>query len=110
MPHTSKSDQSRAIPSPDAQQIASSNQTVNFLLGGRARSWMTGDPSATTNPTRLAPVASSNSRQRNKKRKVSDAAPPTQNDNDIHRDNHPTEQSFEQQPGAGEPARYMIFP
>ncbi|KAF4499727.1 hypothetical protein FAGAP_4092 [Fusarium agapanthi] len=105
MPHTSKSNQSRAIPSPDAQQIASSNQTVNFLLGGRARSWMTGDPSATTNPTRLTPVASSNSRQRNKKRKVSDAAPPTQNDNDIHRDNHPTEQSFEQQPGAGEPAR-----
>ncbi|KAF5717418.1 hypothetical protein FGLOB1_2114 [Fusarium globosum] len=105
MPHTSKSNQSRAIPSPDAQQIASSNQTVNFLLGGRARSWMTGDPSATTNPTRLAPVASSNSRQRNRKRKVSDAAPPTQDDNDIHRDNHLTEQSFEQQPGAGEPAR-----
>ncbi|KAF6516769.1 hypothetical protein HZS61_003972 [Fusarium oxysporum f. sp. conglutinans] len=107
MPHTSKSNQSRAITSPDAQQIASSNQTVNFLLGGRARSWMTGDPSATTNPTRLAPVASSNSRKRNKKRKVSDAAPPTQNDNDIHRDNNPTEQSFEQRPSAGEPARIL---
>ncbi|EXM01532.1 hypothetical protein NOF04DRAFT_1061622 [Fusarium oxysporum II5] len=105
MPHTSKSNQSWAITSPDAQQIASSNQTVNFLFGGRARSWMTGDPSATTNPTRLAPVASSNSRKRNKKRKVSDAAPPTQNDNDIHRDNNPTEQSFEQRPSAGEPAR-----
>ncbi|KAF4947731.1 hypothetical protein FGADI_10181 [Fusarium gaditjirri] len=105
MPHTSKSNLSRAVPSPDAQQIASSNQTVNFLLGGRAHSWMTGDPSATTNPTGLAPVASSNSRKRNKKRKVSDAAAPTQNDNDIQHDYNPTEQSFEQRPSAGEPAR-----
>ncbi|KAF9766570.1 hypothetical protein IL306_001002 [Fusarium sp. DS 682] len=102
MPHNSRPNQSRAIPPPDAQQIASSNETVNLFLGGRARSWMTGDPSAATNP---APVASSNSRKRNKKRKASDAAPPTQNDNDIQHDNNPTEQSFEQRPGAGEPVR-----
>ena len=108
MPQRENPNQSQTVPPPDAHQIASSNETLNTFLGGRTRSWMTGGPSAVTNP-RPAPVAPSNSRKRNKKRKASDTAPPTQNDNDIERDNTPTDQSSEQLTGARETARYVVI-
>ncbi|KAH7193016.1 uncharacterized protein B0J16DRAFT_69289 [Fusarium flagelliforme] len=104
MPQRENPNQSQTVLPPDAHQIASSNETLNTFLGGRTRSWMTGGSSAVTNP-RPAPVAPSNSRKRNKKRKASDTAPPTQNDNDIERDNIPTDQSSEQLTGARETAR-----
>ncbi|CAG7559275.1 unnamed protein product [Fusarium equiseti] len=104
MPQRERPNQSQTVLPPDAHQIASSNETLNTFLGGRTRSWMTGGSSAVTNP-RPAPVAPSNSRKRNKKRKASDTAPPTQNDNDIERDNIPTDQSSEQLTGARETAR-----
>ncbi|CEI66915.1 hypothetical protein FVEN_g8563 [Fusarium venenatum] len=101
MPKSSKQNQSKTVSPPDSLQIASSNATLNTFLGGHTWSWMTGGSAVVTNP-RPAPVASSNSRKRNKKRKASDTAPPTHNDNDIERDNVSPVQSSEQPPGARE--------
>ncbi|GKU16132.1 unnamed protein product [Fusarium langsethiae] len=105
MPKSSKRNQSKTVQPPDSLQIASSNATLNTFLGGHTRSWMTGGSAVVTNPRPTAPVAPSNSRKRNKKRKASDTAPPTQNDNDIERDNVPPVQSSEQPPGARETTR-----
>ncbi|KAF0637108.1 hypothetical protein FPSE5266_03916 [Fusarium pseudograminearum] len=99
MPQRSKQNQSKTVSVPDPLQIASSNATLNTFLGGRTHSWMTRGSSIVTNPRPAAPVAPSNSRKRNKKRKASDTAPPTQNDNDVERDNILPVQSPEQPPG-----------
>ncbi|KAI8718646.1 SP-RING-type domain-containing protein [Fusarium sp. LHS14.1] len=41
MPQTSRSIQPRAVPPSESHQIATSNETLNLLLGGRNHSWMT---------------------------------------------------------------------
>ncbi|CAF3644405.1 unnamed protein product [Fusarium graminearum] len=105
MPQRSKQNQSLTGSVPDPLQIASSNATLNTFLGGRTHSWMTRGSSIVTNPRPAAPVAPSNSRKRNKKRKASDTAPPTQNDNDVERDNILPVQSPEQPPGTRETTR-----
>ncbi|CAJ0539737.1 Ff.00g072020.m01.CDS01 [Fusarium sp. VM40] len=108
MPQTQKSNQSKTVPPPDPQQIASTNETVNMFLGGRTRSWMTGGSVAVTNPT-PGPVASSNSRKRIRKRKASDTdtvlLTRNQNDNAIQRNNILSDQSLKQQPGDEELTR-----
>lgn len=113
MPQTQKSNQSKTVPPPDSQQIASTNETVNMFLGGRTRSWMTGGSVAVTNPT-PGPLASSNSRKRIRKRKASDTdtvlLTRNQNDNAIQRNNILPDQSLKQQPGDEELTRYVNIP
>lgn len=113
MPQTQKLNQSKTVPPPDSQQIASTNETANTFLGGRTRSWMTGGSVAVTNPT-PGPVASSNSRKRIRKRKASDTdtvlLTRNQNDNVIQRDNISPDQSLERQPGDEELTRYANIP
>jgi hypothetical protein len=112
MPQTQKSNQSKTVPPPDSQQIASTNETVNTFLGGRTRSWMTGGSVAVTNPT-PGLVASSNSRKRIRKRKASDTdtvlLTRNQNDNAIQRNNVSPDQSLERQPGDEELTRYARY-
>ncbi|KAH6985666.1 hypothetical protein BKA56DRAFT_613100 [Ilyonectria sp. MPI-CAGE-AT-0026] len=56
MPQSLDQPQSRANPSQEASQIATSNQTVNAFIGGRHHSWMTDAAPTTSNLIRVSEV------------------------------------------------------